>query len=270
MLAQLQSGRASPSRSCASPSACPPARRGTSARGFGTIEIVAERSTIHRQNQAASGSRRLQTGEIVNVAHASAGEVDDSALARAGMLGQEWAQRQIWYRFAPMVYALLRRSLGARHDTEDLVQEVFLRVFGRLSTLENPTALRSFIYSFAVRVVSEELRRRRVRSRLAAMFLVPSQEHSTPHVDFESRELLGRIQGVMDAMNDRVRTVFVLRRFDGLPLADIATSLRLSLATVKRDLDKANAFILQAIRRDGRLRAGLAAEADATGAGDES
>lgn len=223
-------------------------RRATSAARFGTMKTVAEHSTIHR---------RQQTAEIGGTAKANAGDADDCDLARAGMLGQDWAQRQIWFRFAPMVYGLLRRSLGLRHDTEDLVQEVFLRVFNRLSTLENPAALRSFIYSFAVRVVSEELRRRRVRSRLAAIFLSPSQEHSTPHVDFESREMLGRIQTVMDAMNDRVRAVFVLRRFDGVPLADIATNLDLSLATVKRDLDKANDFILRAIRRDKQLREGL-------------
>jgi RNA polymerase sigma-70 factor (ECF subfamily) len=173
-------------------------------------------------------------------------------------MGQEWAQREIWYRFAPMVYALLRRSLGLRHETEDLLQEVFLRVFGRLSTLENPTALRSFVYSFAVRVVSEEIRRHRVRARLTALFLEPATERWTPHVDFESRELLGRIQRVLDKMNDRVRAVFVLRRFDGVALTEIASGLGLSLATVKRDLDKANAFIAHGIRRDDRLREALA------------
>jgi DNA-directed RNA polymerase specialized sigma24 family protein len=49
----------------------------------------------------------------------------------------------------------------------------------------------------------------------------------------------------------------VLRRFDGMELAEIATNLDLSLATVKRDLEKANAYIARAIHRDERLRAGL-------------
>jgi RNA polymerase sigma-70 factor (ECF subfamily) len=150
-------------------------------------------------------------------------EVDDGTLARAGMAGQDWAQREIWYRFAPMVFALLRRSLGARHDPEDLLQEVFLRVFARLSTLSNPGALRSFIYSFALRVVSEALRRHRIRSRLGALFLRPAAEPSVPHMDFESRELLSRVQVVLDGMSDRHRAVFVLRRLEGMELAEIAT-----------------------------------------------
>jgi RNA polymerase sigma-70 factor (ECF subfamily) len=237
---------------------CP--RRGTSEARFDTIAVVSDRFTVHHGKDLTSRVQRSKTAEVVNKGGGRAEELDETALARAGILGQEWAQREIWYRFAPMVYALLRRSLGLRHETEDLLQEVFLRVFGRLSTLENPSALRSFVYSFAVRVVSEEIRRHRVRSRLTALFLAPATERSTPHVDFESRELLGRIQRVLDKLNDRVRVVFVLRRFDGVALTEIASGLGLSLATVKRDLDKANAFIAHAIRRDDRLRAGLGAD----------
>jgi RNA polymerase sigma-70 factor (ECF subfamily) len=222
---------------------------------------VAERPTVYSGNQRSLRSQRSKTAEVLNKVATATAEVDDASLARAGMLGQEWAQREIWYRFAPMVFSLLRRSLGARHEIEDLLQEVFLRLFGRLPTLENPAALRSFVYSFAVRLISEEIRRHRVRSRLAAMFLAPAVEHSTPHVDFESRELLGRIQGVLDQMSDRVRAVFVLRRFDGVALTEIASGLGLSLATVKRDLDKANDFVLRAIRRDPRLHAGLVMDA---------
>jgi RNA polymerase sigma-70 factor (ECF subfamily) len=213
--------------------------------------------------KSGDGSRlrpgRGQTEDIPmrQVADAAAKDVDDDTLARAGMAGQDWAQREIWYRFAPMVFALLRRSLGARHDHEDLLQEVFLRVFGRLSTLSNPGALRSFIYSFAVRVVSEEVRRHRIRSRLGAIFLRPVAEPSVPHVDFESRELLSRVQAVLDGMNARLRAVFVLRRLDGMELAEIAANLELSLATVKRDLDKANSHVSRAILRDDHLRSGL-------------
>jgi RNA polymerase sigma factor (sigma-70 family) len=85
-------------------------------------------------------------------------KTDDETLVRETLAGKRWAQRELWYRFAPMVHGLLRRSLSSRIDHDDLVQEVFLRVFRRLHSLEKASALRSFIYSVAVRVVSEEIR----------------------------------------------------------------------------------------------------------------
>jgi RNA polymerase sigma-70 factor, ECF subfamily len=215
--------------------------------------------TVHRVPQLPPA--RVQTAEFrtrPNDAPAEQG-VDDGALARAAMIGQTWAQREVWQRFAPMVYALLRRALGARHDQEDLLQEVFLRVFRRLDTLQNPSSLRSFVYSFAIRIIREEIRRHRIRTKLAAFLPGHPAEASVPHVDFESRELLGRVQVALDHMPGRKRAVFVLRRFDGMELAEIATNLDLSLATVKRDLEKANEHIAKSIQRDERLRKGLEA-----------
>ena len=223
--------------------------------------VVSERSTVNRGAISELHPVRARTEEFrthLNDAQADH-PVDDTALARAGMIGQAWAQREIWSRFAPMVFAFLRRALSARHDHEDLLQEVFLRVFPRLQSLENPAALRSFVYSFAIRVVREELRRHRIRSKFAAFFPGPAAEPSVPHVDFESRELLRRVQAALDHMRGRKRAVFVLRRFDGMELAEIAASLDLSLATVKRDLEKANEHIARSIHRDVRLRAGLEA-----------
>ena len=235
------------------------ASSGTYESGSCKIVSVAYRSTVKSGDGPRLRPVREQTVEVP--ARQGAGvtnhDVDDATLARAGLTGQVWAQREIWRRFAPMVFALLRRTLGARYDPEDLLQEVFLRVFARLATLANPAALRSFIYSFAVRVVSEEMRRHRIRSRLAVLFLRPVAEPSVPHVDFESRELLSRIQSVLDRMNARHRAVFVLRRLEGMELEEIASSLDLSLATVKRDLDKASTYITRAIHRDDRLSAGL-------------
>jgi len=224
-----------------------------------TIVFVAFRSTAKSGESPQLIPVRAQTADLpaCHSVETPGRDVDDDTLARAGMAGHAWAQREIWYRFAPMVFALLRRSLGARYEPEDLLQEVFLRVFGRLSTLTNPGALRSFIYSFAVRVVSEEMRRHRIRSRLGAIFFRPVAEPSVPHDDFESRELLSRVRSVLDGMSDRPRAVFVLRRLEGMELSEIATNLDLSLATVKRDLDKANSYVARAIEKDGRLRTRL-------------
>lgn len=63
-------------------------------------------------------------------------KADEDTLVRETLAGKRWAQKEVWCRFAPMVYGLLRRTLGSRHDHDDLMQEVFLRVFRRLHSLE--------------------------------------------------------------------------------------------------------------------------------------
>jgi RNA polymerase sigma-70 factor (ECF subfamily) len=53
--------------------------------------------------------------------------------------------------------------LGAQADIEDLTQDTLLVVVRRIDQIRDPAALRSFVYSVAVRVARNDLRRRAVR-----------------------------------------------------------------------------------------------------------
>jgi RNA polymerase sigma-70 factor (ECF subfamily) len=183
---------------------------------------------------------------------------DDGTLAAEALAGKPWAQREVWHRYASMVYRLLRGSLNSRHDHDDLVQEVFLRVFRRLHTLENHAALRSFVYSVAVRVLSEEIRHFYVIQRARDNLMMIADTSPRPGPDFESRDTLLRIQRILDGLKDKHRAVFVLRHVEGMDLREIADGLDISLATVKRYLLKAQDAIEHAAVHDEGLRVSLA------------
>ena len=72
------------------------------------------------------------------------------------------------------------------------------------------------------------------------------------------RDVLFRVQRILDGMNDKHRAVFVLRHVEGLDLFEIAVGLDISLATVKRYLTKAVCSIEQSVARDVDLAASLA------------
>jgi RNA polymerase sigma-70 factor, ECF subfamily len=176
-------------------------------------------------------------------------QADDAVLARAALVGQVWAQREIWFRFSPMVYGLLRRALGPQHDHEDLTQEVFLRVFRQLHTLEKLGAIRSFVFSVAVRVVSEEVRRFAWRRRIVEQWPVAPEPRTCSPADFEAREMMTSVQRSLDRMRDKHRAVFILRFVEGMDLGDIAAGLGISRASVKRYLAKALAAIQKTVPR---------------------
>jgi RNA polymerase sigma-70 factor (ECF subfamily) len=210
---------------------------------------------------------RAVTSRDAGLAERPHARTDDETLVAETLAGKRWAQREVWYRFAPMVHGLLRRSLSSRHDHDDLAQEVFLRVFRRLHTLEKHSALRSFVYSVAVRVVSEEIRHFQVFQRARAQLVLIAGEGRTAATDFEARETLVRIQCILDGMKDKHRAVFVLRHVEGMDLQEIADGLDLSLATVKRYLVKSLRAIQQEVARDAGLLDRLAALAPADAAG---
>jgi RNA polymerase sigma-70 factor, ECF subfamily len=167
---------------------------------------------------------------------ANARSTSDGDLARGMVAGQAWAISESWRRFAPMVLNLAERALGSRHEAEDLGQDVFCNVFRKVKTLREPDRLRSFVYSFAVREVKSHLRRRKLRSWLSFHQPEALVDLGQESLDVESRDLLRRCHSLLDALRPRDRLVFVLRRMESMTVDEIATTMDISVSTVKRSM----------------------------------
>jgi RNA polymerase sigma-70 factor (ECF subfamily) len=161
-------------------------------------------------------------------------EVDDADLARALVAGEPWAHAATWNRFAPLVFNMASRALGSQDEAEDITQEVFYRLFARVKTLCKPESLRSFIVSFAIRILKWDLRRKR-----AGRWLTLFQPRDLPDAPFrgadpEARDMLRRFYKILDELGARERLVFALRHLESMTLGEIAAAMEISLSTVKR------------------------------------
>lgn len=180
-------------------------------------------------------------------------------LAHALMAGHSWALQETWYRLAPMVLSMAQRCLGSRSEAEDIAQEVFSRVFRKIGSLQDPACLRSFVYSFAVRVLKSELRNRRVRSWLS-FGLPESPLQAAPSPDLELRDLLSRFYHLLDRLAPRDRLVFVMRRIEAMTVEEIAGHLAISPSTVKRSLTYSNRMLSRWVNADPQLQQLLTSE----------
>ena len=177
-------------------------------------------------------------------------EGEDAALARALIARERHAPRALWRRFAPLVFRILRRTLGPGHEVEDLVQDIFLCVFEKVPGLREPTALRQFILSITAITARCEIRRRWMRRWIRLASKEDAGMEPVFHVDMDSREALRRFYAVLDRLNVRDRTLYVLRFIEGLGLRDVAAASGLSLATAKRRLARARSRVRLLVERD--------------------
>ncbi len=176
--------------------------------------------------------------------------ISDGDLARALISGAAWATEATWNRFAPMVYAMAVRTLGCESEAEDVVQEVFYRLFQRAKTLRDPESLRSFVVSFAIRILKWELRRKRTRSLLSLTEPEVFVDMASETLDIESRDLLRRFYGYLNRLGPRDRLVFSLRRLESMTVEEVAQAMELSVSTVKRSLDHGGQKLARWIKDD--------------------
>ena len=166
-------------------------------------------------------------------------EASDHDVGCALVSGDAWAIAETWRRFAPAVTLLARRTLGSESEAEDIVQDVFHGVFKKGKTLREPDCLRSFVFSFAIRVIRTELRRRRTHAWLSFRRPETLVDFGVDVADMESRALLRRFYSLLDRLSPRCRLVFALRHLESMTLDEVAARMELSLSTVQRALKQA-------------------------------
>jgi RNA polymerase sigma-70 factor (ECF subfamily) len=142
-----------------------------------------------------------------------------------------------------------QRRLRAASDAEDLVQDVFVRL-ARHEDLASVDHLHGYIFQIAANVLRDRVRRGTVRAEPA----LPDDYQPVDEAGFSpERVLLGkesaeRLISALYELPEKCRMVFSQYHFDGVAQVEIARRLNLSLSTVEKQMQRANAHLLRRMR----------------------
>lgn len=161
-----------------------------------------------------------------------------------------------WYRdHQHWLMQWLSHRLSSQQDAADVVQDTFVRVFGkwrREGAPHHAREPRALLVTVAKGILIDQWRRQDVeRACLDALSLVSPQEYPDPQAWLQAVELLCRLRQVLDTLPERAQKVFLLAQVDGLPGREIAQHVGVSVATVERDLAAAWRACLATAQREG-------------------
>jgi RNA polymerase sigma-70 factor, ECF subfamily len=177
-------------------------------------------------------------------------EPSDADLLSAALAGSVSAHQQLFVRHYPRILRLAYRLLGREDDAEDLAQDVCVEALRNLDRLRDRDAFEAWITKICVLRARSRIRRYALLHRLRltpARVIDPDQvvsESAPPDVMAELRTLYRHIQ----RLPADVRIALVLRRVEGLEIAEIAERMGRSSATVKRRISEG----IAALDRFGR------------------
>lgn len=208
-------------------------------------------SGSYRRAEETAPSR----GARLAVPAEGAREASDLELAKALVAGERWAGPMLWNRYSQLVFRIVHRSLQSRDESLDLTQEIFCQILRSIGRLRDPSSLRAWIVSVALRTLKWELRRRRMAFKLSSSGDAP--ELLVDSGSAETRHAVGRFLSIVRSLPPRVQTAFVLRYVEGLELTEISAATGVSLATVKRDLSHASDEVSTLVADDSQLQSAL-------------
>jgi RNA polymerase sigma-70 factor, ECF subfamily len=177
-------------------------------------------------------------------------EQPDPEVLRRAQRGDERAFAVIVRAYETPIFNYVYRIVGDRALSEDLTQEVFVRVFQALPRFSLRCKFTTWLFQVTKNRVLDELRARERRPQtVLAIEDAPRLELVDPPV--ERQETIDAVWRAVRELNPDLKMALLLRDVAGLPYNEIADSLEITLATVKWRIFKAREEVQHALAREG-------------------
>ncbi|HEX2718705.1 MAG TPA: sigma-70 family RNA polymerase sigma factor [Gemmatimonadaceae bacterium] len=184
--------------------------------------------------------------------------LDDAGVVTAFLGGEERAFQELVERYQTRLLNFVYRTIGDREKAEDLVQEVFIRVYRHLHRFDRSKKFSTWIYTIASNLAKNELRNRSRNPLVLFQTIRKSWQDDDRPLQFEDttsrpddlyrkRHLRELVEESVAKLPAHHREVFVLRELEGKSYEEIAEITSCNLGTVKSRLNRARSAFAEII-----------------------
>ncbi|MGM7667669.1 RNA polymerase sigma factor [Microbacterium sp. A93] len=168
---------------------------------------------------------------------------DDRIVAGRAIDGDIAAFEVLVRRYSPMMRAYARRVMSSNADVDDVVQEAFVIAWQRLSELEDPAAVKSWLMRIVGRKAMDRVRSRRPQIDIDEIDH-PAAVDATPDRTAEHRAGVEALSKALGELPDGQRQSWVLREIGGLTYEELSAELGMPVTTVRGLLARARKHII--------------------------
>jgi len=160
-------------------------------------------------------------------------EQSDAQLIAGALEGKERPFRQLVQRYHPTVFAAVRSVIGDRDDVEDVVQEVFIKMFKGLANYRGDSKFSTWIYRIARNESINAARKNVISSMPIEDAVIEAPSATRPDVQMSRSAERSDLERHLAQLDDNYRTVLELRYLGERSYAEIGETLGLPIGTVK-------------------------------------
>lgn len=154
-------------------------------------------------------------------------------------LGEEdmTAMEFLYVKYAPQVRSFVYAILKNEADTEDLVHDIFLKIWDERRKISKVTSFKSYLYSMTRNMVYNKLKKHKVHTKF-----IDESSTSQSNQDLEkkviTKDLLQKIHKEMGRLPQQQRDIYSMNRDEDLTYNEISNKLGISPKTVQYHIGK--------------------------------
>lgn len=177
------------------------------------------------------------------------GETDRELITKA-LQGNQKAFRAIVERYHSTAYAVVRGVLGDSGDVDDVLQNVYIKMYRGLAGFRGESRLSTWIYQIARNEAINAARRRHPEGPSVDDVVLPAGQASNPEAVYGQRELGRQMEAAMAKLDENYRMALELRYMGERSYEEIAEAMGLPIGTVKTYIYRGKAQLKKILVRD--------------------
>jgi len=175
---------------------------------------------------------------------------EDTELLELSRQGDHEAFRQLVIRYKGRVFNAIYSVMGDAAESEDIAQEVFLKVYRYLGSFRHKSSFFTWLYRITVNECMDRLRKKS-REKTVSLHAGLSREEQLKIEDvlqdkkqgaedeMTGKELRGIVMKILGELPEKYRLILTLREIEGMSYDEIAQAMGISVACVRITLFRA-------------------------------
>ncbi|WP_373458209.1 RNA polymerase sigma factor SigW [Paenibacillus harenae] len=176
----------------------------------------------------------------------------EARLARLSLKGDQGAFAELVSLYQDKLFHMAYRMLNNRQESEDVVQDTFLRVYKNLDRYDENLKFSTWIYRIATNLCIDRLRKRKPVYSLDAestehegldgYSMIPSDDR-TPETELLLSDTQRIIHQAIETLPPKYKTVMTLRYMQDLSLQEIGDIMDMPVTTIKTRVHRGREFL---------------------------
>jgi len=176
---------------------------------------------------------------------------DDADLVQRVKEGDAFAFDELFGLYGQKLYGFALKYLRSEAEAEELVQEVFVRLWENRKSLKSDYSFKSYLYTIALNRIRKFFNKRALSLRYLAQLKEDAfdlDNHTADSIDYAS--VLKRIEEIVETFPERKREIFLKSRKEGKTSKEIAAELNITVGTVDNQVSDALRIIRRTIKNE--------------------
>jgi RNA polymerase sigma-70 factor (family 1) len=156
----------------------------------------------------------------------------------------------IFKKYGDRLFGFALTYLKSREDTEELVQDVFLKIWENRKNLKKESSLKSYLFTIAYHNMCRLFREKQIHEKFTEEILAQDNRIINPDEQLEYKSTLEQVNRLIEKLPEKQRIIFLKSRKEGKSSKEIADEMNLAPGTVDNQISIAIKFLRKNLPED--------------------